>query len=33
VEDRDAMVASGMDRGVQDSGNRLAELLDELAEG
>jgi uncharacterized protein YndB with AHSA1/START domain len=33
VEDRDAMVASGMDRGVQDSGNRLTELLDELAEG
>jgi uncharacterized protein YndB with AHSA1/START domain len=27
VEDRDAMVASGMERGVHDSGERLAELL------
>jgi uncharacterized protein YndB with AHSA1/START domain len=33
VEDRDAMVASGMERGVQDSGDRLAELLGEPAEG
>jgi uncharacterized protein YndB with AHSA1/START domain len=33
VADRDAMVASGMDRGVQDSGDRLAELLTELTEG
>lgn len=33
VADRDAMVASGMERGVQDSGDRLAELLDELTEG
>jgi hypothetical protein len=27
VEDRDAMVASDMERGVQDSGERLADLL------
>jgi len=27
VEDRDAMIASGMERGVRDSGDRLAELL------
>jgi uncharacterized protein YndB with AHSA1/START domain len=27
VEDRDAMVASGMERGVHDSGERLAEVL------
>jgi hypothetical protein len=27
VEDRDAMVASGMERGVHDCGERLAELL------
>ena len=27
VADRDAMVASGMERGVHDSGERLAELL------
>jgi uncharacterized protein YndB with AHSA1/START domain len=27
VEDRDAMVAAGMERGVHDSGERLAELL------
>ena len=30
VEDRDAMVASGMERGVDDSGERLAELLARL---
>jgi uncharacterized protein YndB with AHSA1/START domain len=30
VEDRDAMVASGMERGVHDSGERLAELLAQL---
>ncbi|HEX5120502.1 MAG TPA: SRPBCC family protein [Pseudonocardiaceae bacterium] len=30
VEDRDAMVASGMARGVHDSGDRLAELLTTL---
>jgi uncharacterized protein YndB with AHSA1/START domain len=30
VEDRDAMVASGMERGVHDSGERLAELLARL---
>lgn len=30
VEDRDAMVASGMERGVRDSGERLAELLSRL---
>ncbi|MGO9221138.1 MAG: SRPBCC domain-containing protein [Streptosporangiaceae bacterium] len=30
VEDRDAMVASGMERGARDSGERLAELLAKL---
>ena len=30
VEDRDAMVASDMERGVHDSGERLAELLARL---
>ena len=30
VEDRDAMVASGMERDVRDSGERLAELLARL---
>ena len=30
VQDRDAMVASGMERGVHDSGERLAELLARL---
>jgi uncharacterized protein YndB with AHSA1/START domain len=30
VEDRDAMIASGMERGVHDSGERLAELLARL---
>ena len=30
VEDRDAMVASGMEHGVHDSGERLAELLTRL---
>ena len=30
VEDRDAMVASGMERGVRDSEERLAELLAKL---
>ena len=30
VEDRDAMVASGMERGVHDSGERLAELVARL---
>jgi hypothetical protein len=30
VEDRDAMVASGMERGVRDSDERLAELLARL---
>lgn len=30
VADRDAMVASGMERGVHDSGERLAELLARL---
>ena len=30
VEDRDAMVASGMERGVHDSGERLTELLARL---
>lgn len=33
VEDRDAMVASGMERGVRDSDERLAELLIELEKG
>ena len=30
VGDRDAMVAAGMERGVHDSGERLAELLARL---
>ena len=30
VQDRDAMVASGMERGVRDSGERLEELLARL---
>jgi len=30
VEDRDGMVASGMERGVRDSDERLAELLTTL---
>ena len=30
VADRDAMLASGMERGVHDSGERLAELLAQL---
>ena len=30
VEDRDAMVASGMERGARDSDERLAELLAKL---
>jgi hypothetical protein len=30
VEDRDAMVASGMERGARDSDERLAELLAQL---
>ena len=30
VEDRDAMVQSGMERGVRESGDRLEELLAEL---
>jgi uncharacterized protein YndB with AHSA1/START domain len=30
VQDRDAMVASGMERGVRDSGDRLDELLAKL---
>jgi len=33
VEDRDAMVASDMERGVRDSGERLAELLARLQAG
>jgi len=33
VEDRDAMVASGMERGVVDSGERLADLLAKLQAG
>ncbi|MCW2916716.1 MAG: Activator of Hsp90 ATPase 1 family protein [Actinomycetia bacterium] len=33
VEDRDAMVASGMERGVHDSNERLAELLTTLQAG
>jgi uncharacterized protein YndB with AHSA1/START domain len=33
VEDRDAMVASGMERGVYDSDERLAELLAKLQAG
>lgn len=30
VEDRDAMIASGMERGARDSGDRLDELLAKL---
>ena len=30
VEDRDAMIASGMERGVHDSDERLTELLARL---
>jgi uncharacterized protein YndB with AHSA1/START domain len=30
VDDRDAMIASGMERGVQDSNERLEELLAKL---
>jgi len=30
IEDRDAMVASGMERGARDSGDRLDELLAKL---
>src|SRR5262249_5476171 len=33
VEDRDAMVASDMERGTRDSGDRLDELLAKLAVG
>jgi uncharacterized protein YndB with AHSA1/START domain len=33
VEDRDGMVASGMEAGVQDSGERLDELLAKLQAG
>jgi uncharacterized protein YndB with AHSA1/START domain len=33
VEDRDGMVASGMEEGVQDSGERLDELLAKLQAG
>ena len=33
VEDRDGMVASGMERGVRDSDERLAELLAKLQAG
>ena len=33
VEDRDAIVASGMEHGVRDSGERLGELLAELQAG
>jgi uncharacterized protein YndB with AHSA1/START domain len=33
VEARDAMIASGMERGVHDSGERLAELLARLQAG
>ena len=33
VEDRDAMVASDMERGVRDSGERLEELLAKLQAG
>jgi uncharacterized protein YndB with AHSA1/START domain len=33
VEDRDAMVASGMERGVYDSDERLTELLAKLQAG
>jgi uncharacterized protein YndB with AHSA1/START domain len=33
AEDRDAMIASGMERGVRDSDERLAELLAKLQAG
>ena len=33
VEDRDEMIAAGMERGVRDSEDRLAELLDKLQAG
>ena len=33
VAERDAMIASGMERGTHDSGERLAELLAELQAG
>ncbi|MBO0809607.1 MAG: SRPBCC family protein [Actinobacteria bacterium] len=33
VADRDAMIESGMERGVRDSGERLAELLAALQSG
>lgn len=33
VEDRDGMVAAGMERGVRDSDERLAELLTKLRAG
>jgi len=33
VEDRDAMIASGMERGVHDSDERLTELLARLQAG
>ena len=33
VQDRDAMVASGMEHGVRDSDERLTELLDRLQAG
>lgn len=33
VEDRDGMVASGVERGVLDSHERLTELLDALRTG
>jgi hypothetical protein len=33
VEDRDAMIASGMERGVHDSDERITELLARLQAG
>ena len=33
VADRDAMIASGMERGARDSGERLQELLTRLQDG
>jgi uncharacterized protein YndB with AHSA1/START domain len=33
VEDRDGMIAGGMERGVRDSGERLTELLAKLQAG
>ena len=33
VQDRDAMIASGMERGVHDSDERLTELLARLQAG